>query len=112
MPIGVPHRCRNLRRRAVHCGQAIGGYWRANSCIRVPYFGAALQCLPGTELVLTLTSGMSSVVKRDRRLRLVTAPPDLHAFHFLMAWHPRHNTDPRHVWLREAMRSSTAGLGG
>jgi DNA-binding transcriptional LysR family regulator len=85
---------------------------KRNSCIRVPYFGVALQCLPGTELVLTLTSGMTSVVKRDRRVRLVKAPQEIHAFHFLMAWHPRHNTDPRHVWLREAMRSTSAGLVG
>jgi hypothetical protein len=77
---------------------------KCSSCIRVPYFGVALQCLPGTELVLTLTSGMTSVIKNDRRLRLVKAPQELHAFHFLMAWHPRLNTDPRHVWLREAMR--------
>jgi DNA-binding transcriptional LysR family regulator len=83
---------------------------KRNSCIRVPYFGVALQCLAGTELVLTLTSGLTSVVKRDRKLRLVKAPPELHAFHFLMAWHPRLNTDPRHVWLRGAMRSTTAGL--
>jgi DNA-binding transcriptional LysR family regulator len=83
---------------------------KRNSCIRVPYFGVALQCLPGTELVLTLTSGMTSVVKRDRRLRLVKAPPELHAFHFLMAWHPRLNTDPRHVWLRGATRSAAAGF--
>ena len=82
-----------------------------NSCIRVPYFGVALQCLAGTELVLTLTSGMTSVVKADRKLRLVKAPRELHAFHFLMAWHPRHNSDSRHVWLREAMRSTAAGLG-
>jgi len=33
----------------------------------------------------------------------VKAPRELHPFHFLMAWHPRLNTDPRHVWLREAM---------
>ena len=85
---------------------------KRNSCIRMPYFGVALQCLPGTELVLTLTSGMTSGVKRDRRLRLVKAPQELHAFHFLMAWHPRHNSDPRHVWLREAMRTATAGLNG
>jgi hypothetical protein len=45
--------------------------------IRVPYFGVALQCLAGTELILTLTSGMTSVVKRDRRLRLVKAPQEL-----------------------------------
>jgi DNA-binding transcriptional LysR family regulator len=83
---------------------------KRSSCIRLPYFGVALQCLPGTELVLTLTSGMTSVVKSDRKLRLVKAPQELQSFHFLMAWHPRLNTDPRHVWLREAMRSTTGAL--
>src|ERR1700742_3844954 len=83
---------------------------KRTSCIRVPYFGVALQCLSGTQLVLTLTSGLTSVVKANRKLRVVKAPPELHAFHFLMAWHPRLNSDPRHVWLREAMRSTTAGL--
>jgi len=83
---------------------------KRRSYIRVPYFGVALQCLPGTELVLTLTSGLTSVVKGDRKLRLVKAPQELHGFHFLMAWHPRLHTDPRHVWLREAIRSTAAGL--
>jgi DNA-binding transcriptional LysR family regulator len=87
---------------------AIGA--KRNSCIRVPYFGVALQCLAGTELVLTLTGGLTSVVKGDRKLRLVRAPKEFHGFHFLMAWHPRLNTDPRHVWLREAMRSTIAGV--
>ena len=81
---------------------------KLNSRIRVPYSGVALQCLPGTELVLTVPSGLSSVVKADRRLRPVKAPQELRGFHFLMAWHPRLNTDSRHVWLREAMRSTTA----
>jgi hypothetical protein len=66
----------------------------------------------GTELVLTLTSGMTSVVRRDRELRLMKAPHELHPFHFLMAWHPRFNTDPGHVWLREAMRSTAGALDG
>jgi len=78
-----------------------------SSCIRVAYFGVALQCLPGTELVLTVTSGMSSVVRGNRELRVVQAPRELHSFHFLMAWHPRHNSDPRHVWLREAIQRLT-----
>jgi DNA-binding transcriptional LysR family regulator len=81
---------------------------KRSSCIRVPYFGVALQCLPGTDLVLTLTSGMTPAIKADRRLRLVKAPQELHPFHFLMAWHPRVDTDSRHLWLREAMRSTTA----
>jgi DNA-binding transcriptional LysR family regulator len=83
---------------------------KRSSCIRVPYFGVALQCLPGTELVLTVTSGMHSVVRGNRELRVVKPPHELHPFHFLMAWHPRLNSDPRHVWLREAMRSTTDAL--
>ena len=51
---------------------AIGA--KRNSRIRVPYFGVALKCLPSTELVLTITSGMTLVVKADRKLRLVKAP--------------------------------------
>jgi hypothetical protein len=34
--------------------------------------GVALQCLPGTELVLTLTGSMTSTVKRNRDVRFVT----------------------------------------
>ncbi len=58
---------------------------KRSSFERMPYFGVALQCLPGTELVLTLTSGMTSVIKNDRRLRLVKAPQELHAARFLSA---------------------------
>jgi DNA-binding transcriptional LysR family regulator len=85
---------------------------KRSSCIRVPYFGMALECLSGTELVLTVTSGLSSVVRGNRALRVVKAPRELHPFRFLMAWHSRLNTDPAHVWLREVMRSITAGLNG
>jgi DNA-binding transcriptional LysR family regulator len=80
---------------------------KRTSRVRVPYFGVALQCLAGTSLVLTLTGGMSSIVERDPNLRLVEAPRELQGFHFLMAWHPRLNTDPRHTWLREAIRLAT-----
>jgi len=87
---------------------AVGG--KRNSCIRVPYFGVALHCLPGTELVLTATSGLMPAVKANRKLRLVKAPQELRPFFFLMAWHPRVNTDPRHQWLRAALRTISARL--
>src|SRR6266576_6651777 len=68
---------------------------KRTSFIRVPYFGVALQCLPETELVLTVTSGLSSVVRENRELRVVKAPHQLHPFHFLLAWDPPLNTDTR-----------------
>ncbi|HEX8817910.1 MAG TPA: LysR family transcriptional regulator [Terriglobales bacterium] len=83
---------------------------KRNSSIRVPYFGVALQCLPGTELVLTLTSGMMPAAKRNRDIRLIKASQELHPFYFLMAWHPRLESNAPHAWLREAMRSAAAAV--
>jgi DNA-binding transcriptional LysR family regulator len=80
---------------------------KRRSSVRIPYFGAALSCLPGTELVLTITSGMTQVVTRNSDLRLVKAPAELRPFHFLMVWHPRLTTDARHTWLREAVRQAS-----
>jgi DNA-binding transcriptional LysR family regulator len=79
---------------------------KRRSFVRMPYFGAALGCLPGTELVLTLTTGMEQLAERNSALRLVKAPRELRPFHFLMVWHPRLGTDARHTWLRETMRQA------
>ena len=38
---------------------------KRRSFVRMPYFGAALSCLPVTELVLTLTNGMRQMVERN-----------------------------------------------
>ena len=81
---------------------------KRSSSIRIPYFGAALQCLPGTDLVVTTTSGMRRLVERDSRLRIVNAPEELYPFYFLMAWHPRMHSDPRHKWLRQTLQYVTA----
>jgi hypothetical protein len=77
---------------------------KRRSSVRMPYFGAALACLTGTELILTLTNGMREMVERNSTLRLVKAPQELHPFHFLTIWHPRLTADARHTWLREAIR--------
>jgi hypothetical protein len=78
--------------------------------MRVPYFGVALASLPNTELLLTLTSDMRSLVESNPHLRLVKAPPELVGFHFLMAWHPRLDSDARHAWLREAVKAAVNAI--
>lgn len=41
----------------------------------------------------------------------VLRPPDvLGRFRYLMAWHPRMNTDASHVWLRKVIRGAGKGL--
>jgi len=55
---------------------------KRTSCIRVPYFGVALQCLPGTELVLTGNQWHEFSCHRESRFTHVKAPHELHPFHF------------------------------
>jgi DNA-binding transcriptional LysR family regulator len=84
---------------------------KRRSRLRVPYFNVATQCLAGSEMVLTLTSGMRTAVEKNRELRLIQPPRELYGFYFLMVWHPRMNTDPRHSWLRTAVRKAGTVLG-
>jgi DNA-binding transcriptional LysR family regulator len=83
---------------------------KRKSRIRLSYFNVALHCLPTSSLVLTLTSGMRSIVKSNPHLRIVRAPSELQGFHILMVWHPRVNTDPRHEWLRGIVRTAAESL--
>ena len=71
--------------------------------IRVPYFGAALECIPQTKLVLTATSGVAQMARRHSGLRVVEAPAELTGFSFQAVWHPRLDSDPAHSWLRETI---------
>ncbi|HTH52833.1 MAG TPA: LysR family transcriptional regulator [Edaphobacter sp.] len=68
--------------------------------IRMAYFGAALECVAGTELILTATSSAARVARARRDLRVIEVPPELTGFGFQAIWHPRAETDPAHMWLR------------
>ena len=71
------------------------------SRIRIPYFGAALECIAGTKLVLTATSGVARVARQRKDLRVIAAPKEIAGFSFQAIWHPRLSSDPAHRWLRE-----------
>jgi DNA-binding transcriptional LysR family regulator len=69
----------------------------------VPYFGSALECVAGTDLVLTATSSAARLAARRDDLRVVEAPPEITGFAFQAVWHPRVSSDPAHRWLRERL---------
>lgn len=79
---------------------------RRRNAVRLPYFGAALACLPGTPLVLTATTSVLALARQDSRLRALAPPPEITGFDFRMVWHPRLTHDARHQWLRETMRAA------
>jgi len=83
------------------------GHTRRNA-IRLPYFGTALACVPGTPLILTATTSMLALVPKASNLRVLAAPRELTGFNFRMVWHPRLTHDLRHQWLRESLRSTAS----
>ncbi|WP_394846112.1 LysR family transcriptional regulator [Pendulispora brunnea] len=81
------------------------GYQR--TCVlEVPYFVAAMRCIPGTDLIATLPKRLMAGEPHDPRIRVLEPPPELTGFRYLMIWHPRVHTDAAHTWLRSAIRQA------
>ncbi|SEO46265.1 DNA-binding transcriptional regulator, LysR family [Aquisalimonas asiatica] len=75
--------------------------------VRVPSFLAAVEIAAHSDLVMTLPASLARTAAGMGRF--VEVPPPLHLPEFTMSllWHARHQTDPRHVWLREAIVAAT-----
>ena len=78
--------------------------------IWVPYFTAAVRCVPGTLLLATVPSRIARFESTNLSLRILKPPEVLGRFNYLMAWHPRMNTDAAHIWLRRAIRETGEAL--
>jgi DNA-binding transcriptional LysR family regulator len=87
---------------------AIGA--RRHCPIHVPYFSAALRCLPGTDLVATVPGRMAEFERSNPAVKILKPPDLLGKFQYLMAWHHRMNTDAAHVWLRAVVRDAGKSL--
>jgi len=78
--------------------------------IWVPYFSAAIRCVPGTTFLATVPSRIAGFESKNPALKLIKPPEVLGRFNYLMAWHPRMNTDAAHVWLRRVIRETAQSL--
>jgi DNA-binding transcriptional LysR family regulator len=78
--------------------------------IWVPYFTAAVRCVPGTHLLATVPSRIARLESTNLSLRILKPPEVLGRFNYLMAWHPHVNTDAAHIWLRHAIRETGKAL--
>ena len=78
--------------------------------IWVPYFTAAVRCVPNTPFIATVPSRLAGFESNNPALRILKPPEVLGRFNYLMAWHPRMNTDAAHLWLRRAIRETAKVL--
>jgi DNA-binding transcriptional LysR family regulator len=74
--------------------------------IVVAYHSVAMRCLIGTNLVATVPRRVAELEVNNPALKILKAPPVLGTFKYLMAWHPRMNSDAGHVWLRSIIRDA------
>jgi len=72
----------------------------------VPYHTAAMRSLIGTNLIATVPRRMAEAEASNPAIRILKAPAVLGTFKYLMAWHPRMNTDAAHTWLRSTIRQA------
>jgi DNA-binding transcriptional LysR family regulator len=72
--------------------------------MRVPYFSAAIRSVAGTQLIATVPRRLADHEAQNPALKVIKAPPEMTGFKYLMAWHPRVDSDAAHGWLRATMR--------
>ncbi|MGX9670736.1 LysR family transcriptional regulator [Mycobacterium sp. HM-7] len=71
--------------------------------VALPHWGAAVDLLAGTDLVLTVASRAVGPMRRHKTLRKFNPPLELPKFSYQQAWHVRREPDRAHRWLREAV---------
>ncbi|MFR9796373.1 LysR family transcriptional regulator [Streptomyces sp. MS06] len=70
-------------------------------------FAASLFAIRNTDLV-GLVSAWSGWLAESLGLAVFEVPLDLPALPLGLAWHPRHDADPAHTWLRGVVRDQLA----
>ncbi|MVF22806.1 LysR substrate-binding domain-containing protein [Methylocaldum sp.] len=81
---------RNLRRRVL---------------LSTTRFSALPFILKEADAIATLPASMARRCAEAFKLTLSPAPIEIETFTVSMLWHARHDRDPGHIWLREAVKS-------
>lgn len=78
--------------------------------VRVPSFLAAVEIAAQSDLITTLPSSLARTATAVGRFVALPPPLDLGSFTMSLLWHPRHQEDPRHIWLRGAIVEAAKAL--
>ena len=73
-------------------------------------FRTAVRCVPDTQLLAAFPSRIARFESNNLSLKILKPPEVLGWFKYLMAWHPRMNTDAAYLWLRHAIRKAGKAL--
>lgn len=91
--------------------------WLAKSGLRrkislvAPNFLSAPWILERADLLLCLPLRVAEKFTRLAPLKILPVPIDLPRYELMMLWHPRHDKDQAHGWLRDLLREICRGDG-
>jgi DNA-binding transcriptional LysR family regulator len=71
--------------------------------LRVPYYGAAVLAVPGTDMIATMPRRLAEIYTHAARVRIVAHPFNVGRLRYLMAWHPSTDAEPALMWFREQL---------
>ncbi|WP_457329512.1 LysR family transcriptional regulator [Rhizobacter sp. P5_C2] len=108
-----PHAMVSLRHDAPdEIGNAVAVHGRRRHLALVlPHWGAAMDVLAGTDLILTVASRAVGSMQKHKTLRKFETPLKLPQFAYQQAWHSRRTEDAAHRWLRVAVATLLNGNG-
>ena len=69
----------------------------------VPYFHTALELAAQSDRILTVSERIAHQQLERLGLRAYAPPLELKPFALSAVWHPRHDRDPEHQWLRHVL---------
>jgi DNA-binding transcriptional LysR family regulator len=72
----------------------------------VPNYGEALLMLPSTNFVTAMPRSLATSARESLGIEVFELPIETAPISICQAWHPRHETEPVHAWLRRAVRSA------
>lgn len=75
--------------------------------LTLPHWGAAVDVLRGTDLIMTVTSRALGDVPIDPGVQRFEPPLALPRYDYHQAWHVRKEDDAAHRWLRQAVLASS-----
>lgn len=74
----------------------------------VPYFLSALHLVAETDYVATMSGRLARALEDRLGLACKTPPLPFESYRLRLVWHPRHDGDVGHRWLREQLAAAAA----
>ena len=77
--------------------------------LAVPSFYSALFVAAASDLIATVPARLAASAAASCGVQAFRLPVETPAFEVVQTWHPRHDADPSHRWLRGLVRQACGG---